>query len=649
MKFIRNIPQVLYFPLFIVAVVLTLTVLKANGSSVSMYNMLFYGDYGKEKIIGTPRSIRSDEWMVQTVRLMAQYQTNYPETNPLFGTGLDFTLTRLPVRNWTALFRPQHWGFWFLPIEYAFSFYWWFRAALLILSFYLILLWITGRKIIPSALLALIFFYSPFIQWWYSGPLIEMLAYSILLLVVFCKLVNTPDWKQLILYSLLFTYLSACFAILKYPPFQIPLAYCMGLLGMGYLLNNSSLLSRESLKRIVPAFALSLVLVAGIVLFFYFSFKTSIDITKDSVYPGHRFFTGGDLNPLYLFGGFFDLQFLADNPKIPPALGANQSEASSFLLFSLFILPVIVFGEVWAFYKRRKPDWLAILACVYMIILLIWVFWGFPKVITNITLFKYVGSRRVLIGFGVINILVIAYYLFRYRQDFSKDKFRYFAAIYAFLIFVVYAYVGWRLRVANPKFIPNNWVVLSIALIAGILLYFLLIRYQKPFLWLFFAVSLVYTFFVNPISFGLAPILNSDFSLAIQEIRKTEPPTAKWVAYDSLIIGNYLVANGAPALDASYVYPDLKLWQEFDPNQEYKNIYNRQGHVIFQRSSSDQAKFVLKQPDLFYVVINPCSPVFKQVGVVFYVFSQPVSYSCLEPISTLHYPKMEIDVYKRIK
>ena len=649
MNFLKRIPRIYYFPLLIIALVIILTGFRVNGSSIGMYNVYFYGNKGTDLMIGSPRPIRSDEWLVQTPRILAQYQVSYSDINPLFGTGVNFSTSRLPVRNWTSLFRPQQWGFFFLPIEYAFSLYWWIRGAFLIISFYLILVWITKGNILSSALLAIAFFYSPFFQWWYSAPLIEIVAFSVLLLVVFCRLVNATKVKQLIFYGILFTYLSVCYAILKYPPYQIILVYCMVFLAVGYLLQHFDLLTWSRLKRVIPTFGISLLIIAGIMFFVYFYLRDVITIIGNTIYPGHRFFTGGGLNPLYLFGGFFDRQFLASGRQVPAAFGPNPSEASSFFMVSMFILPVLFYGEVKAIIKRQKPDWIAIAAFAYMVLMSIWVFWGFPKILTNITLLKYVGIRRAMVGFGVINILVIGYYLFRYRMDFNKRGLLIFGAIYAFLIFIAYVYVGWTIRGSNPLFIGHVYSIFIFALIPGILLFLLLVRYQKTFVLLFLAVSVWSTFSVNPISIGLAPILKSDFSTTIQELRKTEPTTAKWVAYDSVILGGFLAANGAPVLDIAYPYPDMKLWQQFDPSQKFIDVYNRQGHAVFQSGDSNQASFTLKQEDLFYVQISPCSPTMKQVGVVFYVFTRPVSYSCLEDVAKVKYPKMPLYVYKRIE
>jgi len=272
---------------------------------------------------------------------------------------------------------------------------------------------------------------------------------------------------------------------------------------------------------------------------------------------------------------------------------------------------------------------------------------GFPKVLANITFFSYTTSNRVMIGFGLINILIAAYYLFRYRRNFEREDLRIFSAIYAFFIVIVYIYVGEKLMESYPQFISRDIFTIAFALIAGLLVYLLLVRYQKTFVLLFLFVSIAYTFFVNPIIFGLSPILNSDFSTVIQEIKKQEPPEVKWIVYNSLILGDYLVANGVPTLDATYSYPDLKLWSEFDPDHKFFDIYNRQGHVVFLESDSDTASFNLVQADYFTVKINPCSPTLSQVGVKFYVFMQPVSYSCLEKIATVDYPKMLIYVYER--
>jgi hypothetical protein len=92
------------------------SVAKLNGSSTALWLGLADGrDPAADVIIGKPRDIRSDEWLVHTpwIWSQAEQQPSFPVTNRNIGNGVAPLLTNLPARHWSMLFRPQMWGFFF--------------------------------------------------------------------------------------------------------------------------------------------------------------------------------------------------------------------------------------------------------------------------------------------------------------------------------------------------------------------------------------------------------------------------------------------------------------------------------------------------------------------------------------------------------
>jgi hypothetical protein len=672
MKPVRRTIQSIYFPLIIFSIAILLTVFKLHGSSISLYPYFFTGSFGKDLILGNPRLIRSDEWMVQTPWIISQSQTNFSETNPFFGTGMNFSLSDIPVRNWTIIFRPQYWGFFILPIEYAFSWTWWFRAWLLILSTYLVMLRITRGNILYSVLFAVAFFFSPFVQWWYSTSVLEILAFGFFLLFVFIKLVEAQRLSHLLFYGFTFTYLSCCFTIPLYPPFQVPIAICMVFFILGYLIRSPQFIFQSQGRRFFPVFIASLFLIVVIGFSFYQSNKEIFQIILHTSYPGQRRVTGGGLNPLLLLGGFFNLQLLSDQHTVPASL-INQSEASSFLLISLFLLPIILICEIRKIILHRAPDWVILFACIYLIMLLCWCFLGLPEILAKIFLLSFVPVNRALIGFGTMNILMIAYYLFQYNggriiggddlelppdiglntikrsTSFYKKsftRFAFFPLIFSLFVAVIYLCIGLTLRNNYPKFIPESLRIPAISILVGLLIYFLLHRNKLAFTGLFLLVSIEYSFAVNPIASGLSSVLNSELSSVVHQIKDTDPTQNKWVVYDTQILSDYLAANGVPVISGVFYYPDLKLWNTLDPESNYEQIWNRYSRVIFREDKSDQAVFMKVQEDNIEIKINPCSAILHQARVKYYVFINTVSHPCLKEIARVNYPDMPIYIYQ---
>jgi hypothetical protein len=101
-----------------------------NGSSTALWRSLVDQQPPKAGLVaGTPKVIRSDEWLVHTPWIMSQANQSpaFPITNRNVGNGVMPLLTNLPVRHWTMLFRPQMWGFFVFDLERAFAFNWNFK------------------------------------------------------------------------------------------------------------------------------------------------------------------------------------------------------------------------------------------------------------------------------------------------------------------------------------------------------------------------------------------------------------------------------------------------------------------------------------------------------------------------------------------
>lgn len=145
-------------------ILVILVILRLNGSSAAIYGIIFNGSNSGDPnlIIGHPRVIRGDEWMVQTPWMISQVLARSTDMNLDIGNGIDFSTVNVPMIDWTLVFRPLFWGFYVLPLENGFSLYWWGKAILLVLASYFLALKLTKEKILVSSFLALGFLFSPF-------------------------------------------------------------------------------------------------------------------------------------------------------------------------------------------------------------------------------------------------------------------------------------------------------------------------------------------------------------------------------------------------------------------------------------------------------------------------------------------------------
>src|SRR2546428_9953599 len=112
------IKSVWLFPVVLTFVLILLTTLGINGSSIGVYNTYFNGNNAKDPahIRGNSRSLRSDEWIVQTQMSIAQSNNTFERHNPNIGNGQDMSIIiDAPYKEWSEAFKPHNWAFFILP------------------------------------------------------------------------------------------------------------------------------------------------------------------------------------------------------------------------------------------------------------------------------------------------------------------------------------------------------------------------------------------------------------------------------------------------------------------------------------------------------------------------------------------------------
>ena len=637
------------FPLFLFLIAAVLSAFKLNGSSVGMYNQYFYGTGFKDPnlLLGQIRSIRSDEWMVGTPWTMAQARDNFAVNNDLYLAGQNFSLTDAPVKSWIAIFEPQHWAFFILPLEQAFAFKWWFKAFFLATAVYVLVMMLTGDDVPVSALAALSFVFSPFIQWWYSTSVTEIASCGIFTFIFFIQIINNIARPiRSLINGFMFVYFAVCFAITMYPPFQIPLAMFFFFVGVGYLLSKWRELGVKNIRRLMVVVTVCIISIGILLASYYVSNEFSIRSLANTVYPGVRQSGGGNLGFLKSIAGIFNIQLL-DNISPPKPFGGNQSEASSFFFYSFLLLPFYLFFLVRSIVRRQHIDLPLLFSLVSLGIFLVWGKFNLPSILAKLLLLNFVDPYRMLFALGIINHIIIIYYLARLKIAQSLE-YKIIAAIYSVgTSFAVYR-MGIYIKANWPKYLDSNPKILLISIAVGTMMALLLYQKKLAFFSAFLAFTLLSTFSVNPVYRGLSPLRDEKFVEVVDRIHAQDPQAA-WAAYDSLILGNYLASNGLKVLNGTYYYPNLAFWSQFDSTGEYSDVYNRFEHVTLVSSNDpDRIEFLLPQADVIQIKISPCNRLLKKLGVKYYIFtSLPEETFCLTQVGNLEYPNMSIHIFKR--
>lgn len=209
------------------AVLLLAFVYVALHLSPSSY-ALALGELGANEtpLLGSPRTVRSDEWSVATPLFQAAVNNGFRETNDtsFYGETLR-SFVGLPLLNWGLVFKPLVWPFFVVSPALAYSFYWAATAALMLIGWSL-LLRALGFSRRVAAFTSLILYFTPFVQAW-SGPSPQLALFPWILLALVriesparlaaALAVLVPVWWLSLFYvpglpPLLFLALSLCLA-----------------------------------------------------------------------------------------------------------------------------------------------------------------------------------------------------------------------------------------------------------------------------------------------------------------------------------------------------------------------------------------------------------------------------------------------------
>jgi len=641
MGFLKKI-KILIFPASIFSLFIILTSFKIHSSSIGMYHKYFYGNEKDYNLIfGQSRGIRSDEWFVGTPKFISSYQEDFTKINYNLGLGENFAIQGFLTRHWRLIFHPNQWFLFFLPIDYAFSASWWFLSLLMLFGLYFLFLILT-RDIFISVLSSLIFFFVPFNQWW-SYSLSSFLGYGAFVIIFFYSFLKSKRFftKLISIFGLI--YFSLCFAFIQYPPFQVAVGWLILAVCIGLLLSERKNLFKKDWQWIISGIFFTGVIDLAILAKFYYEFKDIITIIQNTVYPGKRFVADSQGSILSLLNGFYNIQLLDDVKGAGPFF--NQSEASNFFLLSLFALPSFLWTLINQI-KRKRINWVFFMLNISFILLLLWYFFPWPKILAKISLLYLVPKKRALIGIGLASYFLMLYFLAEVKIK-KNFFYRYLSLFLSFFTFFVNLYIGFYLKYNYPVFIQNNYKIILISLFAGFSLYLLLNQYKKLFLSLFLIFSVISTYRVNPLYKGLDPLINTPLAKEIRKIKTDTKNQYFFVNYGSIILENYPLANGAKSLSGVYYYPQFRLLEKLDPEKKYENIYNRYAHVNFLDNPKIKERFILWETDSYGININPCDKFFDRMQAKYFIFNSKVNYKCLKLKKDIKMSNMEVLIYEK--
>lgn len=646
-KFIKKLDPLYYFPILVTLFFLVLVVFGLNGSSSGIYQMLV----GKEPnlLLGEARTIRTDEWVVNTPFTVSQATKNYPLIDDKISEGQDMSVViDVPYKDWSIIFKPQNWSFFLLPLSIAFAMKWWFLSWALVMSVYVFCVNFT-KKYLLSSIVSLLVLLSPFIQWWYQSITILPIVYSLLIPLITYHLLRVTKIKIKIVLGLTLSYLLTCFALIMYPAFQIPMLFISIAIFISLYLKDFNIKNLYQ-KRHILWLLLFLIISLVPICFYILQHWNVIQIIQSTSYPGSRYIKSGgaSINHFAYWPYNYKLQFSNNG-----LFGANQSEASTFLLLGYLFIPNMFYKIKTNAIRNKDLDNQKSLRILFysclVVSLLIFIRMYIPGTdfIFKFFALSAVPHNRLFIAIGMISIILV-FINFTYIYEAKKVKgivnliSKYYPLIYATVSFIfIFLLTGFYKKlgtVPSLSIIEIVTISILIALIIGLLVsQYYKLKYTGLFILLLF--SIFSSVLINPLQKGVVNSQNNSLLYKIKDVEKED--SKQWITIGNFWIESVPLMAGAEVVGGVNTYPQLKTWKKFFPDKD--EVYNRYAHVQFEINDSKETAINLVGNDSFKITTGSCSNLIKDLDVGYIVSSdQELSYKCFYII----YNENGIKIYK---
>ncbi|MDQ3075857.1 MAG: hypothetical protein M3Q34_01910 [bacterium] len=647
------------FPAIVTFIFILFIAFGISGTSVGTYYPKWFGNEAKDTalIFGTPKPIRSDEWLITSQYIINQSINNFPAYNNDAFSGLRISLQNvLPSKHWTTIFRPQNVGYLFLPLENGFAFMWWLSMLVLMLSAYFFTLRVFAGKYLFSSLFAISISISPFLMWWFQTGAFFVLAWGFISFILFQRILfneKIPKINSKILqdfiYVLLFGYSSAVFALVFYPPFMIPVVIGVVFFILGsvikYVKHDGGKFSQ--VIKTLTMLAIGSLLALGVLGGFYIEHKAEFDLLGNTVYPGNRYVESGGYQIVSVLDGF-TMPLLQSNNRSSNFM-SNQSESSNFiLLVPYLIIPSCILLYI-GYKKFRKINWILLMTNIGLAFILARMYLPFGDKIYNLVLLNRVPHNRLLIGLGFLGFIQILF-LIKHAEAISnrvkkqeKWKFEALGIFLGILSFHIAFATGIYIRDHWPIFLNEYWIIIIFSSFFGFMTYFASTAKKYAFVITFIVFTIGSVFWVVPLYRGLDVVKDSDLIKAMQEVSEVD---SRWIALgeDAHLYEHFPLVAGRKSAGGVTFYPKFDFWGSLLDTEEEFTALNRQGHVIWSDSKDYPDDINIVRTTSIIIKFQCLEEIKSKIDYALTV--HPISEPCLDQIRTVKYPNIEFYLYE---
>lgn len=568
-------------------IIVICVIFELHGSSIAQLNI---SNMTHHPLFGISRGIRSDEFNVNTMFAFSQYYNNfsYFSSIPRAAPTDMFIVYGQAIWDLLTIYRPFLIGYLFLSPAKGLSFFWISRlVCLFLVSFEMGMLISDNKKL--SLAYAILFSFSPFIHWWFAiNGLVEMLIFGQLFVLLLNYYMLTKSYKKRLIIAIFLIISAGGFALALYPAWEIPLAYVFLILSIWIINKNKD--EFQYCKKdlaLIGLFILTLALTAYYI--YTKSFDTIITIIN-TAYPGSRIYVG-DGNPLFLFDYIGNMFY--------PLL--NQ-ETSTFtvnysFIYTFFPMGIILFCIV-QFYQKKKDLLLYLLMAIYILFICYYSV-AFPESIAKLTLLSKSFNERLLQVAIFVELLILIRSMSLLEKINLKKN-------YIMIISVAIAILSvFTLNYNHPNRFQILMLIGGFVILATSIYFILNIDSNKAkngFLICIIVISACSVGLVNPIESGCDVYFEQPIIKEVQSIVH-ENPQDKWVVEGNIFVDE-IIGVGAPTLNSVNTYPNLELWEQFDENNQSRDIYNRYAHIPTVLIDDNKTHFEYQDDPIFILYLN---------------------------------------------
>lgn len=594
---INNYLYIKRYPIGILLFLL-LVIFGYHGSSINIYNQVIdYNEYlADAKVFGKDRLIRGDEWIINSTSMVSQLHNNYEKNGDIL-TATERNLMIFPkvaTKSISILGNLNYIGFLFLPINQAYSFYWYIGYFALFFGTFELIMILTKKRNVAFFGAIMITFASS-VQWWEAWNII---AYGELALVFFHYFLQSNNYKKKIIYSLLIGIMGASYVFCLYPAWMIPYAYFFLIILIWLILSNKD---KVKIKDLLMMVLIAVAVMACILVPTFIEGKKVLYYTTNTVYPGKRLSLGGD-SWTALFKYF-------TNIFTPYVDVTNPCEMSQFL--SLYPMPVIIgLVQIIKNIKNKKKDYLLTSLTILVILLSVWNYIKLPKIVSKLTLLSMSTTNRSTVVVSYICIFIMIIWINNYAKE-KKNN------ILLALGALIYSILGVLVAKQSYSDYMNN-IFIAIDIILFSYLAYLLLLNNKKYNNLLLASLAICVFIsgaiVHPINKNVDVFSEKSFAKAITNLNSEDKI---WATISTpYYLQNYLTAVGARTLNSTNYYPNFKLWDILDKEGKYNDIYNRYAHMTINLSNSETSVEKMYED---HIILNITNKDICRVGINYLV------------------------------